>query len=246
MGMSFGRSLGNKVLNGPGRGSTERFAERPIAFCRRGCYAVANAPAVAEVRGRGGIMPTEERQNNKFCGGSMMKRRAKILAVIVLFSSSIGCGGKPDEPKKEATVNALPTRKVEGRDNVTRPEITIQIRDPWNRGNAVQVRLDIDRLHAYGLSEADVMSALTTSGTVDPKEPLPPPGVVFNRHLSRPDQYENVILKANPEGDIVRLKDVAKVELLNGREAQEAKSNATAGKEKGVRFNSAEQYRHPE
>ena len=30
---------------------------------------------------------------------------------------------------------------------------------------------------------------------------------------NKPEQYENIILKANPEGEILRLKDVAKVEL---------------------------------
>jgi hypothetical protein len=143
----------------------------------------------------------------------------------MLLTSSIGCGGKPDEAKKEATANALPTGRVAGVVNVARPEITFQIRDPWNRGDAVRVRLDPERLRACGLSKEDVMRALTPSRIVDPKEPLPPPGVVFITH-PRPDQYENCIVKANAEGDIVRLKDVAKVELLAGREAQEAEPGA--------------------
>ena len=54
------------------------------------------------------------------------------------------------------------------------------------------------------------MKALTPSGIVDPKEPLPPYGVVFDKHLSRPDQYENVILRADTEGNIVRLRDYPK------------------------------------
>ena len=154
-----------------------------------------------------------------------MKRFAKLSAVIVLLTSSIGCGGKPDEAKKEATANALPTGRGAGAVNVARPEMTFLIRDPWNRGDAVRVRLDPERLRAYGLSKEDVMKALAPSGIVDPKEPLPPPGVVFNA-LLRPDQYENCIVKASAEGDIVRLKDVAKVERLAGREAQEAEPGA--------------------
>jgi multidrug efflux pump subunit AcrB len=49
---------------------------------------------------------------------------------------------------------------------------------------------------------------------VDPKEPPHSSVVVFDRHLLSPDQYKKVILKADPEGNIVRLKDVAKVELV--------------------------------
>jgi multidrug efflux pump subunit AcrB len=85
---------------------------------------------------------------------------------------------------------------------------------PWNRGHTLRVRLDIDRLRAYDLSKEDVMRALTPSRMVDPKEPPAPPGVVFvTRVYKRLDQYENIILKANAEGDVVRLKDVAKVEF---------------------------------
>jgi hypothetical protein len=154
-----------------------------------------------------------------------MKGLPKLLAVIVLFTSSIACGGKPDEPRKEAIADALPTGKIEDSANVARPGLTFEIRHPWNRGDAVLVRLDIDRLRAHDLSKEDVMRAMTPSGLVGHKEP--PPGVVFNAAV-RPDQYEEVILKASPEGEIVRLKDVAKVELLAGRAAQEAEPNAAA------------------
>jgi AcrB/AcrD/AcrF family len=84
---------------------------------------------------------------------------------------------------------------------------------PWNRGDAVRVRLNIDRLGAYHLSKDDVMRALTPSGWVDPKVPPPPPGVVFDARLCTPEQYEKVILKENADGEIIRLKDVAKVEF---------------------------------
>ena len=109
-----------------------------------------------------------------------MRKFAKLLSVIVLFTSSIGCGGKPEEPKKEATAGVVPTGVVEEKANITRPEITLQIRHPWNRGNAVLVRLDIDQLRAYGLSKKDVMKALEPSRLIDPNEPPwppPPPGV---------------------------------------------------------------------
>ena len=101
-----------------------------------------------------------------------MNRFAILLAVFMLFTSSIGCGGKPDEPRKEAITDALPTGKGEGTVTVTRPEITFQIRDPWNRGDALLVRLDIDRLRAYKLSKEDVMKAVTPARFLDPKWPF--------------------------------------------------------------------------
>jgi AcrB/AcrD/AcrF family len=96
---------------------------------------------------------------------------------------------------------------------------TLQIRQypkdghPWNRGVAILVRLDIERLRNYGLSREDVKKALCESSVVGPgRRVKPPPEVVFVTRLYGPKQYENVIVIANAEGDVVRLKDIAKVE----------------------------------
>jgi len=163
-----------------------------------------------------------------------MKKFARPLAVLLLFASVMGCGAKPREPNQEATADVVPTGKVEGRLDAAQPEMTFQIRQyswdghPGNRGDAIRVWLDRDRLLAYDLSQDDLMTALTPSGTVDPQEPPPLPGVVFVSRLRKPDQYENIVLKANAEGEIVRLKDVAKVEWLSGSEAQQADPNAAS------------------
>lgn len=83
---------------------------------------------------------------------------------------------------------------------------------PWNRSRALRVRLDVGRLRAHSLSKDDVIKALTPSGIVDSRRPDPPPGVVFMTRYDRPDRCENIVLKASPEGEVVRLKDVAKVD----------------------------------
>jgi hypothetical protein len=85
---------------------------------------------------------------------------------------------------------------------------------PWNRGHGFRVRVDMDRLRANGLSKEDVIYALTPSSLVGSpgRVDLPPPGVVFMTRYVTPDQYENSILKATAEGEILRLKDVAKIE----------------------------------
>ncbi len=83
----------------------------------------------------------------------------------------------------------------------------------WDRGDAVLVWLDSDRLRAYQLSIEDVMKALQESSVVGrPRRVDSPAGVVFVTRLYRPEQYGKLILKANAEGEVVRLKDVAKVE----------------------------------
>jgi len=114
-----------------------------------------------------------------------------------------------------ATVNILPevkrTRGV-GSANIL-----------GNRSYAMRVELNLERLRAYSMSAADVMKAIaeqsmigspgrlgqatgTTSQTVEYV-------LTWVGRYDKPSQYANIILKANPKGEILRLKDVAKVEL---------------------------------
>jgi hypothetical protein len=126
------------------------------------------------------------------------------LAMILTATIVVSDGGQP---------------KVSG-EMVKESKPTLQIRQypkdghPWNRGDAILVRLDIDRLRAYDLSCEDVMKAFQGSGVVGRRRRVdPPPGVVFVTRLDRPELYEKLIVIANAEGQVVRLKDVAKVEV---------------------------------
>jgi hydrophobic/amphiphilic exporter-1 (mainly G- bacteria), HAE1 family len=97
---------------------------------------------------------------------------------------------------------------------------------PRNLGNrifAMRVWLDPDRMRAYNLSSEDVMKALSeqsiigspgrlgqaTGKTSQSKEYV----LTYVGRFNKPEQYEEIILKANPEGQIARLKDVGSVEL---------------------------------
>jgi multidrug efflux pump subunit AcrB len=126
------------------------------------------------------------------------------LAMILTAAVVVSDGGQPKE-LGEMVQESKPT---------------LQIRQypkdgqPWNRGEAILIRLDIDRLRAYDLSSEDVMKALQESGVVGSGRRVdPPPGVVFVTRLHGPKRYENVIVRANAEGEVVRLKDVAKIEV---------------------------------
>jgi hydrophobic/amphiphilic exporter-1 (mainly G- bacteria), HAE1 family len=92
-----------------------------------------------------------------------------------------------------------------------------------SRQYAMRVWLDIDRMRAYNLSAADVMKALGEQSMIGS------PGrfgqatgtrsqsveyvLTWVGRYNKPEQYENIILKANPDGEILRLKDVAEVNL---------------------------------
>ncbi|HZP65266.1 MAG TPA: multidrug efflux RND transporter permease subunit, partial [Rudaea sp.] len=88
---------------------------------------------------------------------------------------------------------------------------------------AMRIWLNPDKLHGYGLSAADAMNAVkaqnvqVAAGAVGAEPTLP--GVGFTAtvraegRFSTPEQFENIILRANPDGTTVKLKDVARVEL---------------------------------
>ena len=97
---------------------------------------------------------------------------------------------------------------------------------PRNLGNrifAMRVWLNPDRMRAYNLSSEDVMKALSeqsmigspgrlgqaTGKTSQSKEYV----LTYIGRFNKPEQYANIILKANPDGEILRLKDVGEVEL---------------------------------
>src|SRR6516164_4004544 len=92
-----------------------------------------------------------------------------------------------------------------------------------SRAFAMRVWLNLDRMRAYNLSAEDVMKA------VGEQSMLGSPGrlgqatgkrsqtveyvLTWVGRYNKPEQYENIILKATPEGEILRLKDIAEVEL---------------------------------
>ncbi|RUL83176.1 efflux RND transporter permease subunit [Tautonia sociabilis] len=97
---------------------------------------------------------------------------------------------------------------------------------PRNLGNrifAMRVWLDPDRMRAYNVSSEEIMEAIAeqsiigspgrlgqaTGKTSQSKEYV----LTYVGRYNKPDQYENIILRASPDGEILRLRDVAEVEL---------------------------------
>src|SRR3954468_12983427 len=96
-------------------------------------------------------------------------------------------------------------------------------RNLGNRAFAMRVWLNPERMRAYKLSAEDVMKALAeqsiigspgrlgqaTGKTSQSKEYV----LTYVGRYNKPEQYGNIILRANPEGEILRLRDVGEVEL---------------------------------
>ncbi|MFO0922811.1 MAG: efflux RND transporter permease subunit [Pirellulales bacterium] len=114
-----------------------------------------------------------------------------------------------------ASVNILPEiKRIQG---VGRASIL------GNRAYAMRVELNLDRMRAYSISSEDVMKAIAEQSMIGSPGRL---GQATGRtsqtveyvltwvgRYNKPDQYENIILRANPNGEILRLKDVATVSL---------------------------------
>ncbi|MEZ6054562.1 MAG: efflux RND transporter permease subunit [Planctomycetaceae bacterium] len=92
-----------------------------------------------------------------------------------------------------------------------------------NRAYAMRVELDLDRMRAYDISAEEVMEALAEQSMIGSPGRLGQATGQTSQTLEyvltwvgrydKPEQYESIILKANPEGEILRLQDVAKVSL---------------------------------
>ena len=92
-----------------------------------------------------------------------------------------------------------------------------------SRQYAMRIWLNPDRMRAYKISSDEVMDAIanqsiigrpgrigqSTGMAAQSKEYV----LTYQGRYSKPEQYEDIIIRANSEGEIVHLKDIAKVDL---------------------------------
>ncbi len=95
-----------------------------------------------------------------------------------------------------------------------------------NRANSIRAFLNADRMHAYNLSLDDLLKATEESRLIDSPEQeqlrqktwptlefVLGSKVLGSVHVryNKPEWYRNIVLKADPYGEILRLRDVATV-----------------------------------
>lgn len=88
---------------------------------------------------------------------------------------------------------------------------------------SMRIWLKLDKLHGYRLSPADISRAVRAQNvqlSTGELGQLPVPAgqemtavIVTKSRLSTPEEFGNIILRTNPDGSALRLKDVARVEL---------------------------------
>ena len=92
-----------------------------------------------------------------------------------------------------------------------------------SRQYSMRVWLNLDRMRAYDVSADEVMKAIAKQSMIGSPGRL---GQATGRmsqtieyvltwvgRYNKPEQYENIVIRANPDGEILRLKDIAKVDL---------------------------------
>lgn len=88
---------------------------------------------------------------------------------------------------------------------------------------AMRVWLDADKLAAYGLTSMDVVSAIRSQnaqiaagelgGTPSIDKQELNASIVVQTRLSTPEEFRQILLRVNPDASLIRLGDVARVEL---------------------------------
>ncbi|MGF7230401.1 efflux RND transporter permease subunit [Arachidicoccus sp.] len=107
-----------------------------------------------------------------------------------------------------------------------------------NREYSMRIWLRPDRLNAYGLSPQDVNNAIKDQSLEAAPGRLGQQSskvfeyvLKYKGKLNTPSEYENIIIKANSDGSVIKLKDVARVELGSYSYSSNSRlnGNATSG-----------------
>ncbi|ELR73029.1 Putative integral membrane efflux protein [Fulvivirga imtechensis AK7] len=114
-----------------------------------------------------------------------------------------------------ANVNIIP--EIERTKGIARAQIL------GSRQYAMRVWLKPDRMRAYKISAEDVMEAMMEQSIIGRPGRLGQSSgkqaqsleyvLTYQERYNKPEQYENIIIRANGEGQLIRLKDIATVEL---------------------------------
>ena len=92
-----------------------------------------------------------------------------------------------------------------------------------NRNYAMRIWLNPDRMRAYNISTDEVMKAMAEQSLIGrPGRLGQATGIkaqsleyvlVYKGRFNKPEEYENIIVRANPEGEIIKIKDIGKVQF---------------------------------
>jgi hydrophobic/amphiphilic exporter-1 (mainly G- bacteria), HAE1 family len=178
-------------------------------------FALGTDPDIntVNVQNRASLATPQLPQEVTRSGLTIRKKSAALLQVICLYS--------PDKTydavylSNYATINIIDAlARIRGVGQAT-------LFGPLDY--SLRVWLDPDRLTQLNLTPSDIISAVQSQniqaalGRVGAAPVIPDQQVQINiktkGRLSRPEEFAAVVLRANPDGSVVRVRDVARVEL---------------------------------
>src|SRR2546421_925540 len=143
----------------------------------------------------------------------------RIAKVSAGFLGAIGLRAAPGGPTAAELNNIVASRVLDQVQRIPGVGAAVQ----FGSEHAMRIWLDADKLRAYRLSAASVLAAVQTqnaqfaSGAIGAQPAVPDQAmtatVTVEGRFRSPEQFENVLLRTEPNGASVRLKDVARVTL---------------------------------
>jgi len=143
----------------------------------------------------------------------------RIAKVAAGFLGGIGLVSAPGGPSAEELNNIVASRVLDTIQRVPGVGAAVQFGSEY----AMRIWLDADKLKAYNLSASAVLAAVHSqnaqfaSGSIGAwpaqREQTTTATVTAEGRFSSPEQFEQILLRTEPNGASVRLKDVARVAL---------------------------------
>lgn len=165
---------------------------------------VQNRVAVAEPR-----LPEDVRR----LGISVRKASPDLMMVVHMIS--------PDGTRDQQYISNYATLYV--KDVLTRIDGVGDVQVFGARDYSMRIWLDPDKVASRGLTAGEVVSALqaanlqVAAGSINQPPASSDGAFTINvktlGRLSSPDQFENIVVHAEPDGSVVRIRDIARVEL---------------------------------
>jgi hydrophobic/amphiphilic exporter-1 (mainly G- bacteria), HAE1 family len=158
-------------------------------------------------------------------GLTVQKKSSAVLQFIMLYSEN----GKQDPLfiTNYAIINVL--------DVLSRTPGVGQAHIFGALNYSMRIWFDINKLNNLQMTPADVIAAIQAQNVVAPvgrigARPIGPSqqfqlNVQTEGRLTTPEQFGNIVLRANPDGSLLRVKDVARVDLGAENEDIEARLN---------------------
>jgi len=143
----------------------------------------------------------------------------RIAKVSAGFLGAIGLRSAPGGPSAAELNNIVASRVLDQVQRLPGVGAAVQFGSEY----AMRIWLDADKLRAYSLSAASVLAAVQTqnaqfaSGAIGAQPAMPDQAmtatVTVEGRFRSPEQFENILLRTEPNGASVRVKDVARVTL---------------------------------